>query len=115
MNSLFQVSDLRFGYTSMPVLRGLSTDIAAGEFVGLIGPNGAGKSTLLKIMAGLLRGYHGSVDFSGQSLSQTNSRELAQRVAFVPQGTHIVFPFTACESFMIGRLRQRAGPDFDRP
>jgi len=85
MNSLFQVRDLGFGYTAVPVLRGLSTDIAAGEFVALIGPNGAGKSTLVKIMAGLLRGYHGSVDFSGKSLSQWNSRDLAKRVAFVPQ------------------------------
>jgi len=115
MNSLFQVRDLGFGYTAIPVLRGLSTDIAAGEFVALIGPNGAGKSTLVKIMAGLLRGYHGSVDFSGKSLSQWNSLDLAKRVAFVPQETHMVFPFTASEIVMMGRLPHRAGPVFDRP
>src|SRR5215510_11891846 len=115
MNSLFQVRDLGFGYTSIPVLRGLSTNVAAGEFVALIGPNGAGKSTLLKIMAGLLRGYHGSVDFSGKSLSQWNSRDLAKRVAFVPQETHMVFPFTAGEIVMMGRLPHRAGAVFDNP
>jgi cobalamin transport system ATP-binding protein len=115
MNSLFHMSNLEFGYSSSLVLRGLSTEIAAGEFVGLIGPNGAGKSTLLKIMAGLLRGYHGSVDFSGKSLSQWNSRDLAKRVAFVPQETHMVFPFTASEIVMMGRLPHRAGPVFDSP
>src|SRR5215813_2823366 len=115
MNSLFQVRDLGFGYTSIPVLRGLSTDIAAGEFVAVIGPNGAGKSTLVKIMAGLLRGYRGSVDFSGKSLWQWNSRDLAKRVAFVPQETHMVFPFTAGEIVMMGRLPHRAGPVFDSP
>src|SRR5215813_12964097 len=115
MNSLFHISNLQFGYSSSLVLRGLSTDIAAGEFVGLIGPNGAGKSTLLKIMAGLLRGYDGSVDFSGKSLSQWNSRDLAKRVAFGPQETHMVFPFTAGEIVMMGRLPHRAGPVFASP
>src|SRR5262245_50178952 len=115
MNSLFHISNLQFGYSSSLVLRSLSTEIAADEFVGLIGPNGAGKSTLLKIMASLLRGYHSSVDFSGKSLSQWNSRDLAKRVAFVPQETHIVFPFTAGEIVMMERLPHRARLVFDRP
>jgi len=113
MNYLFHINDLQFGYSSSLVLRGLSTEIAVGEFVALIGPNGAGKSTLLKIMAGLLRGYHGSVNFSGKALSRWNSRDLAKRIAFVPQETHMVFPFTAGEIVMMGRLPHRAGPVFD--
>src|SRR5215831_14775659 len=115
MNSLFHISNLQFGYFSSLVLRGLSTEIAAGEFVGLIGPNGAGKSTLLKIMAGLLRGYHGSVDFSGKSLSQWNSLDLAKRIAFVPQETHMVFPFSAGEIVMMGRLPHQGSAVFDSP
>src|SRR5262245_40532265 len=115
MTSVFHVKDLRFGYTSVSVLQGLSTELGAGEFVTLIGPNGAGKSTLLKIMAGLIRGYSGAVDFSGKALSLWGARELARRIAFVPQETHMVFPFTAVEIVMMGRLPHRTGLVFDGP
>jgi iron complex transport system ATP-binding protein len=115
MTSVFHVSDLRFGYTSVGVLQGLTTEIAAGEFVTLIGPNGAGKSTLLKIMAGLIRRYSGAVDFSGKAISRWNARALARRIAFVPQETHMVFPFTAAEIVMMGRLPHRTGFVVDSP
>jgi cobalamin transport system ATP-binding protein len=115
MTSVFQLSDLHFGYTSLPVLQGLSTEIAAGEFVALIGPNGAGKSTLLKVMAGLIRGYRGAVDFSGKPLAEWNVRDLARRIAFVPQETHMAFPFTATEIVMMGRLPHRKGLLTDSP
>src|SRR5262245_48368247 len=115
MTALFSLNDLRFGYTSVPVLQGLSTQIAAGEFVALIGPNGAGKSTLLKIVAGLIRGYRGHVEFSGKALTQWNSRDLARRIAFVPQETHMAFPFTATEIVLMGRLPHRTGVLTDSP
>jgi iron complex transport system ATP-binding protein len=97
------------------VLRGISTDFAAGEFTALVGPNGAGKSTLLKIMAGLIRGYGGSVEFSGKGLDRSTARDLARRIAFVPQETHMVFPFTVGEIVMMGRLPHRSGGVFDSP
>src|SRR5262245_63976604 len=106
MASIFHVRDLSFGYTSAPVLKGIATDFAPGEFVALVGPNGAGKSTFLKILAGIVRGYTGSVQFSGKTLAQWTSRELAKHIAFVPQETHMVFPFTAGEIVMMGRLPQ---------
>jgi iron complex transport system ATP-binding protein len=115
MTPVFHVNNLVFGYTTTAVLRGLSTGIAAGEFVALVGPNGAGKSTLLKIMAGLIQGYKGSVEFRGKALPQWTPRELAKRIAFVPQETHVVFPFTAGEIVMMGRLPHRSRTIFDSP
>jgi iron complex transport system ATP-binding protein len=115
MTPVFHVADLVFSYTSALVLRGLSTDINSGEFVALVGPNGAGKSTLLKIMAGLIAGYTGSVEFLGKALPQWTPRELAKRVSFVPQETHVVFPFTAGEIVMMGRLPHRSRAIFDSP
>ena len=111
----FQFNDLQFAYDSSPVLHGLSAEINSGEFIALVGPNGAGKSTLLKILAGLFRGYSGSANFSGKSLAQFNSRDLAKRIAFVPQETHIVFPFTVTEIVMMGRLPHRTSGLFDSP
>lgn len=115
MTPVFQLSNVTFSYTSTPVLRDISSAFAAGEFVALVGPNGAGKSTLLKIMAGLIRGYRGSVEFCGKDLSRLTSRDLAKRIAFVPQETHMVFPFTVSEIVMMGRLPHRSGVLFDSP
>lgn len=49
-------------------LRGIDLSIAKGEFVSLIGPSGCGKSTLLKIIAGLDRGFTGSVRVAGEQV-----------------------------------------------
>src|SRR3989441_2985574 len=116
MTPVFHLHNVSFCYTSMPVLSKVSLDIGSGEFVALVGPNGAGKSTLLKILAGLIHGFTGSVEFCGESLSRFTRVELARRVAFVPQETHMVFPFTIGEIVMMGRLPHRTvGVFFDTP
>jgi iron complex transport system ATP-binding protein len=116
MVSVFHLRHLGFSYTSLPVLSGISMDVASGEFLALVGPNGAGKSTLLKILAGLIRSYTGTVEFYGQPLSRFTPAEIARRVAFVPQETHMVFPFTVGQIVMMGRLPHRTvGVLFDTP
>jgi len=116
MTTLFHLEDVTFSYTSTPVLRGISLSIDSSAFVALLGPNGAGKSTLLKILSGLIRQYTGTVEFSGKPLSGFTAGQLARRVAFVPQETHMVFPFTVGEIVMMGRLPHRTrGALFDTP
>ena len=109
MTAAYRVEDLQFSYSRTPVLQGISTEIGRGEFVALIGPNGAGKSTFLKVLAGLLRRYKGSVQFGENSLERLSAQELARQVAFVPQETHVVFPFSAGEIVQMGRLPHREG------
>lgn len=116
MTSVFHTRSLQFSYTSVPVLRDISIDVTSGGFIALVGPNGAGKSTLLRILAGLIRGYQGTVEFSGAPLSGFTASELAKHIAFVPQETHMVFPFTVGEIVMMGRLPHRTtGVFFDSP
>lgn len=115
MTPAFHIRSLVFGYTSTPVLRDVSVDFNTGEFVAIVGSNGAGKSTLIKIMAGLIRGYAGTVDFLGKPVLQWSPRDLAKRIAFVPQETHMVFPFSAGEIVMMGRLPHQGNAVFDSP
>ena len=113
MTPVFNIDGLRFAYTTAPILNGITTQFHSGEFAALVGPNGAGKSTFLKVLAGLLRGYKGAVEFSGRPMLEFSSRSLARRIAFVPQETHMVFPFTVNEIVMMGRLPHRTAGLFD--
>jgi ABC-type nitrate/sulfonate/bicarbonate transport system ATPase subunit len=54
------------GKTSLPVVDGVSLDIADGEFVAIVGPSGCGKSTLMKIISGFEQPDQGSVRIDGQ-------------------------------------------------
>src|SRR6185436_16824853 len=111
--SVYRIHDLHFAYARTAVLNGISTEIGVGDFVALVGPNGAGKSTFLKILAGLNRRYTGTVDFDGVSLAKVTAHELSRRVAFVPQETHVVFPFSVTQMVLMGRAPHQSASLFD--
>jgi iron complex transport system ATP-binding protein len=67
-----------------PVVDGVSFTLEQGEWVTLIGPNGAGKSTLVRAIAGLVA-HSGTISLDGQSIRKLGRREVARRVAVVPQ------------------------------
>ncbi len=100
---MIEVADLAFSYDTNPVLKGLNLKIGPGEFVGILGPNGSGKSTLLKLLSGVLSPHQGKVAFKGKGLASVGCKELARRVAVVPQESLIVFPFRVIEVVLMGR------------
>ncbi len=90
---------------SVPILRGINLDIAAGETVSVVGPSGAGKSTMMMIMAGLERPSQGSVQVAGHELTQMNEDTLAlfrrDHVGIVFQSFHLVATMTALENVAV--------------
>lgn len=78
----------------VPVLRDVSVNVAAGEWVAVMGPSGSGKSTLLLCAAGLLRAQTGSVTLEGTDVLTASEKELTalrrDRVGFIFQEFNLV-------------------------
>ena len=92
---LLRASGVRYAYGDHTVLRGVDVTLAVGEVVALLGPNGSGKSTLLRVLLGQLPAAAGSVQWDGRGVGSWPRRELARRLAYLPQspsadGEHLV-------------------------
>jgi iron complex transport system ATP-binding protein len=98
-----QTQNVDFSYYDGLVLCDLNLTLKRGELVGLLGPNGSGKTTLLKVLSGLLPPRRGRVFLEGQDVRRLKRREIARRVAVVPQELDSPFGFTAYEMVMLGR------------
>ncbi|PZQ88707.1 MAG: ferrichrome ABC transporter ATP-binding protein [Leifsonia xyli] len=72
-------------YGAREALKGFSLSLPKGEVRALIGPNGSGKSTALHALAGLIRTSAGAVTLDGSPIASIGRRELARRLAFLPQ------------------------------
>jgi iron complex transport system ATP-binding protein len=86
------------------LLEGVSLTVDAGDLVGILGPNGSGKTTLLNILAGGLIPQRGSVHLDGRPLHAWSRREIARRLAMVPQHTHAPFDFAVLDIVLMGRF-----------
>ena len=68
---LLELQSIAHAYDALPVLRGVSLQVASGEIVALLGPSGCGKTTLLRIVAGLERADAGQLLLDGVSIADT--------------------------------------------
>jgi iron complex transport system ATP-binding protein len=84
------------------VVDGVSFAVEHGEWVTLIGPNGAGKTTLLRAVAGLV-GHRGEISVDGEPVRRLGRREVARRVAVVPQVPLMPAAMTVREYILLGR------------
>lgn len=103
MSALLAAEGLVFGYRGRPVLEGVDLAVRSGEVLGIIGPNGSGKSTLMRLLAGILRPEQGVVRLGDLPLPAYRRRELARRLALVPQDPRLDFPFAVLEVALMGR------------
>jgi len=98
------VQDLVAGYVrGLPVVHGVSIEVARREIVTLIGPNGAGKSTLLKAIAGLIACEAGRVRLDGRDVTALPAhRGVSAGIGFVPQTGNVFTSLTVHENLRVG-------------
>jgi iron complex transport system ATP-binding protein len=100
---MLKVEALDAGYEDNVVIKNASFDADIGDFIGIIGPNGCGKTTLLRAIAGLINISNGQVKIRGKDVRRINRKELAKRIAFVPQLMVPTAGFTVEETVLLGR------------
>ena len=82
---MIELQNLSAGYGSHPVLERVSLTFPDGQITAVIGPNGCGKSTLLRTVMGLHPAAEGQVLAEGVPVSALSPRQLARRIAYLPQ------------------------------
>lgn len=85
------------------ILGPLDLTLVRGECLAVIGPNGAGKTTLLRSLAGLLPPFRGELRLEGRPYAAFSRRELARRIAYVPQIRPARVPLTVEQVILLGR------------
>ena len=91
------------GYGGAPVVDRLTFDVPDARVTSIIGPNGCGKSTLLRTLARLLNPTDGRVRLDGNAMSAVPTRDIARRLALLPQSP--VAPDGLLVRDLIGRGR----------
>ncbi len=93
---------LPLGHERIEILKGISLQIASGEFVSIVGPSGSGKSTLLGIIAGLDNPTTGQVLIDGVDITRMTEGKLAavrnQKIGMVFQAFNLIPTLTAQEN-----------------
>jgi iron complex transport system ATP-binding protein len=101
---MLEIRNLNFSYGKNSVLKDINYSATAGEFISIIGPNGAGKSTLVKMMDGILNTEDSEILLEGKSITDFSRKELAQKIAYLPQDSKFTFAYTVREVVMMGRF-----------
>ncbi|MBW6398339.1 ABC transporter ATP-binding protein [Roseomonas sp. HJA6] len=93
----------RFGQVT--ALKGVSLDVAAGEFVALVGPSGCGKTTLMRIVAGIETLDSGAIHIGGREV--TRRRPAERDVAMVFQSYALYPHLTARQNIAVPLAMRR--------
>jgi branched-chain amino acid transport system ATP-binding protein len=99
---VLSLSNVFSGYKGLQVLKGISFDIAAGDFVTVVGPNGHGKSTLLKTISGLVPLTSGAIRINGEPAPAKPHTIAGVGVAHVPQGDMLFPEMSVLENLLMG-------------
>ena len=100
---MLTLKSVQAGYGRLPVLKGISFHVRAGEVVTLIGGNGAGKTTTLRTISGLLPARKGFLEFAGHDLTKLPpERIVTLGLALVPEGRRVFRTLSVTANLELG-------------
>jgi iron complex transport system ATP-binding protein len=108
MNSI-NTENLSIAYEEKLIVKGLDVCIPKGKITTIIGPNGCGKSTLLKAVGRILKPKDGIVYLNGEDIHNLTTREIAQKMAILPQSPQAPSGLTVGELVAYGRFPHQKG------
>lgn len=107
---MLEVRGLVAGYGGVPILRGVSLDVAPGAVYAVLGANGVGKTTLNRAISGLIPVTGGTITFEGERIDGLKPPEIVERgLIHVPEGRKIFPNMSVRENLELGSYR-RAKP-----
>ncbi|AGM99313.1 ABC transporter ATP-binding protein [Streptococcus iniae] len=101
--STISAQNISVNYDQKPVLSELSLTLMTHKITTIIGANGCGKSTLLKALSRIIPLQKGSVLIDGQAIAQLPTKEVAKKIALLPQVQDITEGITVFELVSYGR------------
>lgn len=100
---ILEARGLRLAYDKRTIIDGLDLSIESGTITTLLGANGSGKSTLLKAFGRILAPASGEVLLGGESIRKIPGRDVAKRLAILPQNPVAPSGTTVFDLVMRGR------------
>jgi iron complex transport system ATP-binding protein len=101
--------DLTIGYGEAVIVEKLKLSIPDGKITSIIGPNGCGKSTVLKTLARILQPKSGVVYLDGKVIHKQPTKEIAKKLAILPQNPDAPQGLTVSELVSYGRFPHQKG------
>ena len=101
MNRL-NASQVDIGYRNTTIIKELDVQIRDGKVTSIIGPNGCGKSTLLKALSRLIEVKKGEVLLDNQNIQHQSTKEVAKKIAILPQTPTVTDSITVEELVSYG-------------
>lgn len=106
---MISISGVSHDYADTPILKDITLDIPTGGVTALVGANGAGKSTLLSLIARITPLQTGRITVDGLDVSHTPGRDLARKLAILPQSSEVAPRLTVAELVSFGRYPHHQG------
>lgn len=106
---MLKVNNLSGGYGGKTIIKNMTFHVEKGRILGILGPNGSGKSTLLKMISGVLKPETGEILIEEKSLKSYDIKQLAKKMAVLPQLNASAFTNSVYDAVSLGRYPHQSG------
>ncbi len=108
MNSI-KVENLSIAYDESIIVEDLNVSVPKGKITTIIGPNGCGKSTILKTIGRIMKPKNGMIYINGEDIKKLSTKEIAKKMAVLPQTPQSPNGLTVEELVAYGRYPHQKG------